>query len=114
VAGAPAAMAATTAAQPGAACMVEVVMWPIVVTVTKGRRSDEATVEAYFQLPRFGWIEVGRVHGNLTDGITMSIGYPDDLTGTLEVQQVDESAVLNWDFTAYGVVYTGSAPVTVC
>ena len=52
-------------------------------------------------------VQIAKASGSLNDGVTLSIGYPDVIGGTLTVQLSGNDVMLIYDFTAFGLEYSG-------
>ncbi|KAL4066315.1 hypothetical protein V8B97DRAFT_1980585 [Scleroderma yunnanense] len=65
-----------------------------------------AMVEVYLSLI---WtkVQIAKASGNLRDGITLNIGYPHILSGTLRFELEDGDVVLNYDFDVFSHHYNG-------
>ena len=63
-------------------------------------------VEVYLNII-FTKVQIAKAGGSLKDGVTLSIGYPGILSGSLTFKMEGNDVVLYYDFTAFGYNYSG-------
>ena len=56
-------------------------------------------------------VQIAKASGSLKDGVTLSIGYPGVLGGTLTFQLSGNDVMLNYDFTAFSLEYKGKIKI---
>ncbi|KAL4066576.1 hypothetical protein J3A83DRAFT_4257805 [Scleroderma citrinum] len=79
---------------------------PLEIDISIDLNNYTVVIEVYLHLI---WtkIQIAKASGSLSDGITLTIGYPDILGGTLKFTLEDGDVMLAYDFTAFGFRYTG-------
>lgn len=56
-------------------------------------------------LPFIGGIEIGKVAGNLKQGVSIKVGYKGIASGEIGVKLDGSSVILYWDLSAFGASY---------
>lgn len=56
-------------------------------------------------IPIIGKIQIGKVAGNLEQGVALKIGYKAIASGEIGVKREDGSIILYWDLSAFGSSY---------
>ncbi|KAI6152872.1 hypothetical protein EDD17DRAFT_1634278 [Pisolithus thermaeus] len=95
----------------------KIVIGPIEVTVPwvpamllpRSRAFSFAIViEVYANIPFVGKVQIAKTVGNLRDGVTLTIGYPPFIGGSLTLKLDGKDVVLGYSFDALGFHYEGS------
>lgn len=69
------------------------------------------SLEAYVNVPIIGSVGIGKISGNLTDGINLSLGYPGILSGSVGIKLDGSTVTLIYSFTAFGSSYEDEIPL---
>lgn len=57
------------------------------------------------KIPFLGSVEIGKVSGNLKQGVSLKIGYKGIASGEIGVRLDGSNVVLYWDLSAFGASY---------
>ncbi|KAK7026030.1 hypothetical protein VNI00_015748 [Paramarasmius palmivorus] len=66
----------------------------------------DADIYAYIKVPIFGTYQVGELKGNLKTGISISVGIPGILSGTITLYAKDGWLWIKFSLTIFGKTYT--------
>ncbi|KAL4066370.1 hypothetical protein V8B97DRAFT_1040755 [Scleroderma yunnanense] len=79
---------------------------PVEIDISIDLSNFAIVIEVYLHLI---WtkVQIAKASGSLKDGVTLNIGYPGILGGTLTFKLDGKDVVLTYDFNAFGHHYTG-------
>ncbi|KAI6108483.1 hypothetical protein EDD17DRAFT_1764528 [Pisolithus thermaeus] len=86
----------------------KIVIGPIEIDITIDLNNLTIVIEVYANLPFIGKVQIAKTVGNLRDGITLTIGYPPFIGGSLTLKLDGKNVVLGYSFDALGFHYEGS------
>ncbi|KIM60219.1 hypothetical protein SCLCIDRAFT_1216976 [Scleroderma citrinum Foug A] len=79
---------------------------PLEIDISIDLDNYSIMVEVYLNII-FTKVQIAKAGGSLKDGVTLSIGYPGILSGSLTFKTEGSDVVLYYDFTAFGYRYSG-------
>ncbi|KAI6098365.1 hypothetical protein EDD16DRAFT_1527239 [Pisolithus croceorrhizus] len=91
----------------------KIVIGPIEVTlpwidITIDLKNLTIVIEVYANIPFVGKVQIAKTVGNLRDGVTLTIGYPPFIGGSLTLKLDGKNVVLGYSFDALGFHCEGS------
>lgn len=99
-----------SAASPDAFKTFVISIGPIVIEISIDLTNLAIDITVYLQL-LFVNVQIAKASGSLKDGVTLSIGYPGVLGGTLTFQLSGNDVMLIYDFTAFSLEYKGKIKI---
>ncbi|KAI6029039.1 hypothetical protein EDC04DRAFT_3091910 [Pisolithus marmoratus] len=85
----------------------KIVIGPIEIDITIDLKKLSLVIEVYVYIPFLGKIQIAKAAGNLHDGITLKIGFPPYVGGSLTLKLDGKDVVLEHSFDALGWHYAG-------
>ncbi|KDQ20855.1 hypothetical protein BOTBODRAFT_61936 [Botryobasidium botryosum FD-172 SS1] len=86
------------------------VVGPIEIFNFIEKRDGSARIHVALHLPKKS-VKAGQATGNLKDGISLKLNYPDNLWGEVRLKREGNKAVESWSFWTPGSKYEGEIPV---
>ncbi|KAI6137219.1 hypothetical protein F5141DRAFT_1209542 [Pisolithus sp. B1] len=86
----------------------KIVIGPIEIDITIDLKNLRIVIEVYAKIPFVGKVQIAKTVGNLRDGVTLTIGYPPFIGGSLTLKLDGKNVVLGYSFDALGFHYEGS------
>ncbi|KAI6138625.1 hypothetical protein BKA82DRAFT_3132066 [Pisolithus tinctorius] len=83
----------------------KIVIGPIEIDVTIDLNKLTIVIEVYATIPFLGKIQITKAVGNLRDGVTLTIGYPPFVGGSLTLKLDGKDVVLEYSIDALGWHY---------
>ncbi|KAI6038066.1 hypothetical protein EDC04DRAFT_3091008 [Pisolithus marmoratus] len=80
---------------------------PIEIDITIDLNKLSIVIEVYLNIPFVGKVQITKAAGNLQDGITLTIGFPPFVRGSLTLKLEGRDVVLEYSFDAFGLHYAG-------
>ncbi|KIM60216.1 hypothetical protein SCLCIDRAFT_9737 [Scleroderma citrinum Foug A] len=99
-----------SAASPDAFKTFVISIGPIVIEISIDLTNLAIDITVYLQLLLVN-VQIAKASGSLKDGVTLSIGYPGVLGGTLTFQLSGNDVMLIYDFTAFSLEYKGKIKI---
>ncbi|KAI6029030.1 hypothetical protein EDC04DRAFT_2898863 [Pisolithus marmoratus] len=77
------------------------------IDITIDLKKLTIVIEVYVIIPFIGKIQIAKAAGNLHDGVTLTIGFPPYVGGSLTLKLDGKDVVLEYSFDALGLHYGG-------
>ncbi|KAI6022338.1 hypothetical protein PISMIDRAFT_16125 [Pisolithus microcarpus 441] len=91
----------------------KIVIGPIEIDITIDLNNLTIVIEVYAKIPFVGKVQIAKTVGNLRDGVTLTIGYPPFIGGSLTQKLDGKNVILGYSFDALGFHYEGSKVVFI-
>ncbi|KAI5994616.1 hypothetical protein F5J12DRAFT_415201 [Pisolithus orientalis] len=89
----------------------KIVIGPIEIVVAIDLKKLTIVIGVYANIPFLGRIQIAKAVGNLHDGVTLTIGYPPFIGGSLTLKLDGKDVVLEYSIDALGLHYHGKIVV---
>ncbi|KAI6020869.1 hypothetical protein BKA83DRAFT_466407 [Pisolithus microcarpus] len=85
----------------------KIVIGTVEIDVAVDKNKFMTVIEVYLRLPTCFKVQIAKGFGNLSEGVTLTIGYPPFIRGSLTLKLDGKDVVLEYPFDAFGLHFGG-------